>query len=90
MDKVGTNGTEFSGKRVIVAIRSLVNASDFHKTLLLPVLTYGSETMLWKERARIRALQMDNLRVLLGIRRMDGLPNGQIRELSGEGVTRKD
>ena len=54
------------------AIRSLVNARDLqlesatvlHETLLIPVLTYGSETMLWKEneRSRERAVQMDNLR----------------------------
>ena len=33
------------------------------ESLLVPVLTYGSETMIWrkKERSRIRALQMDNL-----------------------------
>ena len=44
-----------------------------HKSLLLPVLPYGNKTMIWadKERSRIRAVQMDNLRVLLGIRRMD-------------------
>ena len=43
-----------------------------HETLLVPVLKYGSETMLWKEkkRSRVRAVQMDNLRGLLGIRRM--------------------
>ena len=41
---------------------------------------YGSETLLWKEkeRYRIRAVQKDNLRGLLGIRRI-----GQIREFSG-------
>ena len=35
-----------------------------HKTLLVPIVKYGSETMLWKEkkRSRIRAVQMDNLR----------------------------
>ena len=34
---------------------------------------YGIETMLWKEkeRSRIRAVQMGNLRGLLGIRKMD-------------------
>ena len=34
---------------------------------------YGSETVIWKEkeRSRIRTVQMDNLRCLLGIRRMD-------------------
>ena len=41
---------------------------------------YDSETMLWKEkeRSRLRAVQMDNLRGLLGIS-----PNGRIRELCG-------
>ena len=36
-----------------------------------------------KERSRIRAVQIDNLRGLLGIRRMDRVPNAQIRELCG-------
>ena len=46
---------------------------------------YGFETMLWKEkkRSRIRVIQMDNLRSLLGIRRMDRVPNARIRELCG-------
>ena len=46
---------------------------------------YGSETKLWKEkkRSRIRAVQLDNLRVLLGIRRMDRVPNVRITELCG-------
>ena len=54
-----------------------------HEALLVPVLMYGSETMLWKEkgRSRIRAVQMDNLRGLLGIKRMDRVPNARIREL---------
>ena len=44
---------------------------------------YGSEIMLWreKERSKVRAVQMDNLRELLGIRRMDRVPNARIREL---------
>ena len=55
-----------------------------HVTLLVPVLMYGSETMLWKEEiSRIRAVQVDNLRGLLGIRRMDKVPNARIRELCG-------
>ena len=36
-----------------------------------------------KKRSRIRAVQMNNLRVLLGIRRMDRVPNEWIRELCG-------
>ena len=63
------------------AIRSLVSDRDLQlecaqilqETLFVHVLTYGSETMLWKEkeRSRIRAVQMDNLRCLLGIRMKD-------------------
>ena len=41
--------------------------------------------MIWKEkeRSRIMAVQMDILRGLLGIRRMDKVLNARIRELSG-------
>ena len=81
-DESGTDGINcsrklVSGRRVAVAIRSLVN-----QTLFVPVLIYGSETMLWKEKeiSRMRAVQMDNLRGLLGIRRMDRVPNTRIRE----------
>ena len=43
---------------------------------------YGSEAMIWREkgRSRIRAVQMDGL---LGIRRMDKVPNTPIRQLCG-------
>ena len=46
---------------------------------------YGSETMLWKEmeRSRVRAVQLDNLRGLLGIRRMDRILNARKKELCG-------
>ena len=59
----GTDGTEcsrkvVSGRRVADAISSLVNARNLqlkcarvvHVTLLVPVFTYGSETMLWRRR----------------------------------------
>ena len=71
-----------SGKRVAGDVRYLVNARSLqlecarvlYESLLVPVLTYGSETMIWreKERFKIRAVQIDNLRGLLGIRRMHG------------------
>ena len=85
LDECGTDGAECSrkvakGRGVAGTIRSLVNASDLqlkcakvlHETLLVPVLMYGSETMLWreKERSRVKDVQMDNLRGLLG-NRMD-------------------
>ena len=53
------------------------------------VLMYGSETMIWKEeRSRIREVQMDKIRSLLGIRKMDRVPNTRIRESCrmGKGV----
>ena len=39
--------------------------------------------MIWREkdRSRIRAVQMNNLRGLLGIRRMDRVGNAWMREL---------
>ena len=80
-----------TGKRVSGAIRSLVNvrglqlecARVLHETLLMAVLMYGSETMIWKEedRCKIRMVQMDKIRSLLDIRRMDRVPNAWIREL---------
>ena len=82
-----------SGRRFIGDIRSQVNVKDLqlecarvlHETLLAPVLMYGGEKMLWKEkvRSRIRDLQMESLRGLLGIRRMDRVLSAQIRELRG-------
>ena len=43
---------------------------------------YGSETMIWKEeRSRIIVVQMDKIRSLLGIRRVDRIPKARIREL---------
>ena len=51
----------------------------------MPVLMYGSETIIWKEmqRSRIRAGQMDNIRSLLGIRRVNKDQNTRIMELCG-------
>ena len=82
-----------SGRRVVGAIRSLVNASGLqlecarvlHESLLMPVLMYGSETMINEERTRIRAVQMDNFRGLPGIRRIDKVLNARIMELIKRG-----
>ena len=73
-----------SVRRVAGAIRSLVNSRSLqlecarvlNESLLVPVLMYGSE-----ERSRIKAVQMDNLRGLLGIRKLDKVPNARIRQL---------
>ena len=54
-----------------------------HERLLVPVRMYGSETMLGREkmRCRIRAAQMNNLRIA----RYEGwiVPNAQIRVFCG-------
>ena len=52
-----------------------------HESLLVRVFTYGSDTMIWREeeRSRIRDVQMENLRGLLGIRRLNKAPNARIR-----------
>ena len=54
-----------------------------HKTLVVLVFLYSDETKLWKEkrRSRIRDVQMDNLKGLLGIKRIDRVTNARIREL---------
>ena len=65
-----------SGRRVAGTIRSLVDARDLqlefakvlHETLFVHVLTYGSETMLWreKERSSVRAVQMEKPQGIAG------------------------
>ena len=51
--------------------------------MLIPVLMYGREVVMWKEKSSIRAIQMDNLRGLLGIKEMGKVPNTWIRKLCG-------
>ena len=71
------------------AIKSQVNFRDFqikcarvlHETLVVPVLTYLLRSE--KERSRIRSVQMDSFKDLLGISGMDRVPNARIRELCG-------
>ena len=75
------------GGGVAGAFRSmqLEFARVLNESFLVPVLIYGSETMIWREnqRSRIRAVQMDNLRGLPGIKRMDKVLNAETRELCG-------
>ena len=48
-----------------------------HEGMLIPVLMYGSESMVWsdKYRSKMQAVQMDNLRGVLGVRRIDKMRN---------------
>ena len=81
-----------SRRKVAGALTFLVDARGLqleHETssalaMLMLVLRYGNKIMIYKEeRSRIRAEQMDDLRGLLVIRRMDKAPNAQIREMCG-------
>ena len=97
LDESGAGEAEFSRKgesvrRVAGGIRSLFNVQSlqlectkvFHESLLVPVLKYGNETMIWwEDRSTIRAVHMDNFRGMLGIRRMDKVPNTRIRQFCG-------
>ena len=72
-------------RRAAGTIRPRVNARglQFECFRVLPILMYCSETMIRKEkeRSRIRAVQMGNLKGLVGIRIMDKVPNAWIKEL---------
>ena len=74
---------------VVCSLSELV----LHETLLEPALMYDCETMIWKEKGRPRIrTEIDNLRGLQGIKRMDKVPNAPITEFSGvtKGDGRKD
>ena len=66
-------------RRAEVKFEALEYASMLHEALLIPL----RETMIWREKERIRPVRMD---VSLSIRRVNAVPNGWIRELWVEGV----
>ena len=82
-----------SGRKVESAIRTQVNdrslqlecAWMLHEAFLMPVLLYSSETMVWRknERSTIKDLEMDILRGLLGIIKIDRRPNTRITMTKG-------
>jgi hypothetical protein len=93
LDDVECGRKVSNGRKVSGAIKLMVNvkglslkcAKVLHESMLVPVLMYGSETMVWnpKYRSKMQAVQMDNLRGVLGIRRTDKVRNEYIRELCG-------
>ena len=74
MEESDTDGVECSWK-VVSARRE----AAWHDTLLLPVLTYGSDIIM--EGEGDLDVQMDNLGGLLGIRRIDKVQTVKIRRL---------
>ena len=84
LDESSTDEAEYrrkvaSGMGIAGVLRSLISAKGLqlecarvvHKSLLVPVLMYGSEALIWnkKEKSRIGVVQMDNLKGLLVIRK---------------------
>ena len=91
LDELGTD--EAKRRRKAASRRSVVGGwrlqpectRVLNEEFLVPVLMYGNETMIWKEkeRSRIIAVHADNLRGMRGIKRMDGVPNTRMKELCG-------
>ena len=88
LDKSGSGSAKSCWKfaNMVSAKRlQLECAKVLHEALLLTVSLYGSETMVKRdrERAKFRVLQIDNLRDVLGIRRMNRVPNLRVKWLRG-------
>ena len=86
-DRVECSRKVMSGRRVAGAIRSLVmlgicslSVLESYMKLFLYLFLCMGVRQCEKERSRIMTVHTDNLRGLLGIRRMDRIPNGLIRE----------
>ena len=62
-----------------MVIRSLVNIRYLH----LECARVLHESFLWKERSRIRVVQMGSLRSLLGVKRMHTVPNSLMKGWCG-------
>ncbi len=58
---------------------------DLRNTVVVPTLTYASETWTWKEsqRSRVQAVDMSYLRGACGVSRMDGVSNESVYERFG-------
>ena len=89
LDESGTNVPDchnqvVNGRKVASAIRFLVNTSCLQlecarvlqEGLFVPILCI---VLIWREKKISSIIQMDSLRGLLVIRRVDGVPNGRIR-----------
>jgi hypothetical protein len=93
IDDVECDRKVSNGRRVAGAIKTLANTKNLslecirrlHECMLVPVLMYGSEVTVWSQKniSRIQAVQMDNLRGILGVRKIDKMRNEYIRELCG-------
>ncbi len=66
----GSLGRIMKGRSVSMEVKR-----DVRNTLILPTLTYASQTWTWNEslRSRVQAVEMSYLRSACGVSRMDGV-----------------
>ncbi len=76
---VGSLGRIMYGRRVSMKVKR-----DLRNTVIVPTLTYASETWAWSEsqRSRVQAVEMSYLRSACGVR-MDGMSNESVYEHFG-------
>ncbi len=77
---VGSLGRIMNGRSLSMEVKR-----NLRNTLIVPTLTYGSETWAWNEsqRSRGQAVEMSYLRSACGVRRMDGMRNKSVYERFG-------
>ncbi len=81
---VGSLGRIMNGRSVSMEVKR-----DLRNTVIVPTLTYASETGAWNERqrSRVQAVEMSYLRSACGVSRMDGMINEGVYERFGMNVS---
>ncbi len=77
---VGSLGRIMNGRNVSMEVkRDLIN------TVIIPTLTYASETWAWNisQRSRVQAVEMSYLRGACGVSRRDGMVNESVYDRFG-------
>ncbi len=77
---VGSLGHIMNGRSVSMEVKR-----DLRNTVIVPTLTYASETSAWNEsqRSRVQAVEMSYLRSACGVSRTDGMSNESVYECFG-------
>ncbi len=81
------------GRKVVGSLSRMMNGRsvgmevkrDLRNTVIVPTLTYSSETWSWSEsqRSRVQAVEMSYLSSACGVSRMDGMSNESVYERFG-------
>ncbi len=88
-----TRERALQGRKVVGSLRRIMKGRsvsreikrDLRNTVIVPTLTYASETWAWNEsqRSRVQAVEMSYLRSACGVSRMDGVSNESMYECFG-------